>query len=218
MLHINVENHTILLIGGSHARGITERLATNLRSSYCCTGYVKPNADLNTLTSTRISEVKTLNKNDDVIIYGGAMDIARNTMNGLSVLLKIIKNSAHTNVILLSALQRFGLSPTSCVNKEMEILRGEANKLASVPIHNIPTIINGQVLPLGKLVPKYKIRKLVSKTSAINNHPKEHNILLLSDSHGRGCSERIKNQLSSNFEVCGFVKPCVSSSILTNTA
>ena len=41
---------------------------------------------------------------------------------------------------------------------------------------------------------------------------------MLSDSHGRGCSERIKNQLSSNFEVCGFVKPGVSSSILTNTA
>jgi hypothetical protein len=88
----------------------------------------------------------------------------------------------------------------------------------SLPLHNIPTIINGQVLPLDKSVPKYKIRKLVSKTSAIDSHPKEHKILLLSDSHGRGCSKRIKNQLLSNFEVCGFVKPGVSSSILTNTS
>jgi hypothetical protein len=102
----NVENHAILLIGDSQARGITERLATHLRSSYRCTGYVQPNADLNTITSTGISEVKTLTKNY-VIMYAGAMDIARNnTMKGLSVL-QFIKNSAHTNVMLLSAHQRF---------------------------------------------------------------------------------------------------------------
>ena len=45
-------------------------------------------------------------------------------MKGLSVLLQFIKNSAHMNVILLRALQRFDLSPTSCVNKEVEILIG----------------------------------------------------------------------------------------------
>jgi hypothetical protein len=65
----NVANHAILLIGESHAKGITERLATQLRSSIRCTGYVKPNADLNTITSAGITEVKTLNKNY-VIIYG----------------------------------------------------------------------------------------------------------------------------------------------------
>ena len=32
----------------------------------------------------------------------------------------------------------------------------------SVPLHNIPTIIIGQVLPLDKSVPKYKTRKLGS--------------------------------------------------------
>jgi hypothetical protein len=56
---------------------------------------VKPSADLNTITSTVISEVKALNKND-VIICGSAMDIARNNnIKGLSVLLQFIKNSAH---------------------------------------------------------------------------------------------------------------------------
>jgi hypothetical protein len=51
---------------------------------YHCTGYVKPNSDLNITTSTGTLEVKTLDKNDDVIVYGGALDIARdNTARGL---------------------------------------------------------------------------------------------------------------------------------------
>jgi hypothetical protein len=37
------KNRTILLIGDSHARGISERVASYLGSSYRCTGYVKPN-------------------------------------------------------------------------------------------------------------------------------------------------------------------------------
>jgi hypothetical protein len=89
---------------------------------------------------------------------------------------------------------------------------------SSASLHNIPTIINSQVLPSNKPVPKYKTKKLAAKSSATDNHPKDHKILLLSDSHGRGCTERIKYQLSSNFEVCGCVKPGVTSSSLANSA
>jgi hypothetical protein len=54
-----------------------------LGSSYHCTGYVNSNAELNIITSTGSLDVKTLDKND-VTVYGGAMDIARdNTASGL---------------------------------------------------------------------------------------------------------------------------------------
>jgi hypothetical protein len=80
----SLKKHTILLIGDSHARGISERLASYLGPFYHCTGYVKPNADVNIITSTGTSEVKTFDKNYDVIVYGGALDIARdNTARGL---------------------------------------------------------------------------------------------------------------------------------------
>jgi hypothetical protein len=55
------------------------------------------------------------------------------------------------------------------------------------------------------------------KSNVINNQHKYHTVLLLSDSHGRGCAERIKIQLPSNFEVWGLVKPGASSSILSKT-
>jgi hypothetical protein len=113
------KNGTILLIGDSHARGISERLASYFGSSFRCTGYVKPNADLNIITSTGTSEVKTLDKND-VIVYGGALDIARdNTTRGLFSIQQFIKKGAHTNVLILNAPARFDLSASSCVNKEV---------------------------------------------------------------------------------------------------
>jgi hypothetical protein len=52
------------------------------------------------------------------------------------------------------------------------------------------------------------------KSNVINNHK----VLLLGDSRGRGCAERLKkNQLPSNFEVWGLMKPGASSSILSKT-
>jgi hypothetical protein len=104
----------------SHARGILQRLASYLGPYYYCTGYVKPNADLNIITRTGILEVKTLDKNDVVIAYGGALDIARNnTARGLLSIQQFIHKCAHTNVLILNTPVRFDLSATSCVNKKV---------------------------------------------------------------------------------------------------
>jgi hypothetical protein len=107
------KKYTILLLGDSHARGISEKLAEYLGCPYRCTGYIKPNADLHIITSTGISELKNL------VLYGGALDIARNNaIRGLSSIQQFIKNNAHTNVLIINAPARFDLSATSCVNKE----------------------------------------------------------------------------------------------------
>jgi hypothetical protein len=55
---LGIKKHTVLLIGDSHARGITEKLVSHLGSFYQSTGNVKPNADLNIITSTASSAVK----------------------------------------------------------------------------------------------------------------------------------------------------------------
>jgi hypothetical protein len=81
------------------------------------------------------------------------------------------------------------------------------SQVKSAPLYNIPTINNGQVLPTDKLAPKQIIMKPIMNTNARNVQHKDHKVLLLSERHGRGCAERIKNQLPSNFEVWGLVKP-----------
>jgi hypothetical protein len=62
------------------------------------------------------------------------------------------------------------------------------HQTTSVSLYNILTVINGQALPTGKSVPKYKKEKLVVKVNGTNNQHKDHKLLLLSDSHGRGCT------------------------------
>jgi hypothetical protein len=64
-------------------------------------------------------EVKTLDKND-VIVYGGALDIARdNTTRGLLSIQRFIQKCVHTNVLIVNAPVRSDLSASSCVNKEV---------------------------------------------------------------------------------------------------
>jgi hypothetical protein len=98
--------------------------------SYHCTGYVKPNADLNIITSSGSLAVKTLDKNDIVIIYGSAMDIARDiTASGLRPIRQFIQKCAHTNVLILNAHARSDLLASSCVNKEVAHFSRKMSKL-----------------------------------------------------------------------------------------
>jgi hypothetical protein len=45
----------------------------------------------------------------------------------------------------------------------------------------------------------------------------KHSIILIGDSHIRGCADKIKENLTKNFEVIGFVNPGTNNSILSNT-
>jgi len=55
-------------VGDSHIRGGAEGLAIKLKSSFHTIGYVKPNADLNSIKLTLKSEVKGVSKNDVVVL------------------------------------------------------------------------------------------------------------------------------------------------------
>jgi hypothetical protein len=93
-----------------------------LGASYQCTGYVKPKADLNSITSTGFSAVNNLDKIDAIVcyIYGGAMDTAKdNTVSGLRKIRNFIQKCAHTNVLIGNARERFDLLASSCVSKEV---------------------------------------------------------------------------------------------------
>jgi hypothetical protein len=69
--------------------------------------------------------VKTLDKNDVIIVYGGTLDIARdNTTRGLLSIQQFIQKCAHTNVLILNAPVRFDLSATSLLTRKSFILTG----------------------------------------------------------------------------------------------
>ena len=91
-IDLTLHRNAVLLMGDSHIRGDAERLAIKLRSSFCTTGYVKPNANLNIIKWSLKSEIKNLSKSDVVVLCGGILDVARNnTIKGLSSILQFVK-------------------------------------------------------------------------------------------------------------------------------
>jgi hypothetical protein len=52
----------------------------------------------------------------------------------------------------------------------------------------------------------------------VNKENKPHKILVVGDSHARGCTARIKDHLSDSLKMCGYVTPGLSTNILITTA
>jgi hypothetical protein len=124
------KKQSVLLVGDSHISGVAERLSFKLGSSFCTIGYVKPNANLNHITSLVKSEFKNLSKSDVVVLFRGTLDVVRNdTMKGLSSVSQFVKNNEHTNMIVVDTPHRFDLATSSCVNKEVIAFNRKLKKI-----------------------------------------------------------------------------------------
>jgi hypothetical protein len=90
-------------------------------------------------------------------------------------------------------------------------------------IHKISTIINGVTNIISNdgsefsRSDKLHISDGVLCKKASNKSPslrRNRKLLLIGDSHVKGCAVRFKNMINDNFEVCGLVKPGSGASIL----
>jgi hypothetical protein len=110
----------ILLISDSHGRECAKSIKDHLPSNYEVCGYVKPGMHTDTILWTTPMEIKSLTKNDAIVIWCGSNNIARNNSStGLKNIFQFIKNSTYTKVTVLSAPLRYDLSPLSCINNEV---------------------------------------------------------------------------------------------------
>jgi hypothetical protein len=94
-------------------------------------------------------------------------------------------------------------------------------------IHDIPTIVNGQINQITKnnvSSEQNDIQTLLSETTVrlINkrtNYAKycKHRVMIIGDSHLKGCASRVISSLDTRFNVCAFLKPGSSSLTLMET-
>jgi hypothetical protein len=123
--------HKILIIGDSHARGLSEEFMDHLDDSYSVLGIVQSNANTAAILSQSYSQVEDLTKEDIIVFLGGTNDISRNEANiGLCALEDFIQQTANTNLILLGAPHRYDLHLKSCVNTEVKIYNRKLQSLA----------------------------------------------------------------------------------------
>ena len=72
------KDHKVLIIGDSHTRPCTTNVKSKIKRNYDVQGLVKPGAGIGILVNTANSDIKDSTKNDVVIFFGGANDVARN--------------------------------------------------------------------------------------------------------------------------------------------
>jgi hypothetical protein len=75
---------------------------------------------MNEITNSAREELKTLNNDDFVLVWGGSNDISKNNMKeALISVTKFVKENHGLNVVLINSPHRHDLIYESCVNKEV---------------------------------------------------------------------------------------------------
>jgi lysophospholipase L1-like esterase len=120
----------IVICGDSHARGCASNLLNRHGESFEVIGNVLPGARLLNITQAAKKELKTLNRKDYAIIWGGSNDINKNeSLEGLKYIRKFVAQNEHTNIIVLPAPNRHDLPELSCINTEIQAFNRKLRKV-----------------------------------------------------------------------------------------
>ena len=127
---LNITKHKVVIIGDSHVRNCSTFLQDNLNTDYKVSSFVKPGALMNEITRTAKEELKSLKKDDLVIVWGGANDIGRNnSKQAFKSLSKFVNENNELNIVLINSPHRHDLAPDSCVNQEVIKFNRQLNKI-----------------------------------------------------------------------------------------
>jgi len=121
--------HKILIIGDSHARNRTNLLQDNLSSDFKVTSFVKPGANMKEIGNTASNEIKALQSDDLVVVWGGANDIQKNNMReAMKSMSKFVGTNQDLNIVVINSPCRYDLTPESCVNNEVNTFNRQVKK------------------------------------------------------------------------------------------
>ena len=72
------KDHCIIIVGDSLSKDCATNMKSYLSNNYRVQGLVKPGTCLDILTKVAINVIKNLTKNDLLILWSGAKDVAKN--------------------------------------------------------------------------------------------------------------------------------------------
>jgi hypothetical protein len=91
---------------------------------------VKPGARMNEVINTVREELKTLNSDDLIVVWGGANDLRKNnTKEALNSVSKFVNENKELNVVLINSPHRYDMLPESCVNQEVTDFNRQIRKI-----------------------------------------------------------------------------------------
>ena len=124
--------------GDSHSKGCATNVKSYFSDSYIVQGLVKPGTCLDILTKTATNVIKHLTKNNFLILWSGANDVAQNnTMKAFRYLVDFAKTVAILTkyVILTSVPHRHDFMSSPCVNEEVRVFNQLLMKISKILGH-----------------------------------------------------------------------------------
>ena len=130
MFRKKIKEKKIIVVGDSHARGLAAELSVYLEKSFEVMGTIMPGSGLNRIIGLASREISQLQRDDFVIIFGGANDINKNESKiGLHNIRKIALQNKYTNIITISPPHRHDLQASSCINGEIQVYNRRLHKI-----------------------------------------------------------------------------------------
>ena len=135
------KNRKMIILGDSHARGLSGKLKDILRENFEFIGYTKPNCNIKSLIASAQADIAKLANNDVLFFKGGTKDVLNsNTDNSLSLISQFAQRLIHTNVVVASVPHRYDLSASSKVNHEIRKFNRKLKKYVKPDTH--VTVLN----------------------------------------------------------------------------
>jgi len=95
-------DHKIVILGDSHARGLSSIVKNNLDDNYSVCGFVKPGVNITTQISSMAADINLLTKSDSIIFWASSNDVSKNnSQEGLKHLVNFVQTNDHTNIFLI---------------------------------------------------------------------------------------------------------------------
>jgi hypothetical protein len=130
---VEKKKHKVLIMGDSHAKKCALELRHKLDHKFEVCGFIKPGTVTSKIIRTAEKEVSTLNQEDVVILWTGANNISiSNSKEALKNVFYFMNANKKVNIILINALPRHDLMPTSCVNNEVVTFNRQLKKIVKL--------------------------------------------------------------------------------------
>ena len=129
-------------MGDSNARSCTANLSSSINETFEVMGTVMSGSRLEHITSLACHEMRHLDCNDYVVIWGGTNDSRNWSLVGLRHMRKFALQNNHTNIIAVTPPHRYDLPDFSYVNEETHVFSRKLRKLLKDMHHTSVVDIN----------------------------------------------------------------------------
>jgi hypothetical protein len=113
--------HNVIILGDSHLKGCVVKLRNELSATFKVSGMIRPGAGSELIVNSSVEDLLNLHLQDVIVLNTGANDVYRNGKGlALTQITKFIQRNYGSNIIITDIPQRYELSPSSCINLEIE--------------------------------------------------------------------------------------------------